>query len=705
KTKTASEIVKKALFINSKDAAMHTKLGDVYCRQDNYDEAENEYNAALSISPDYIRALSGLASAYEATDRVDEALEVMDRLEVVAPDEPSVKRLHAHVLLTANDVEKAGEKIQELYNKDPDDVHTLSLLGQYYICAGDEKKAMGCFKKIRATRPEYTNFYREAGKRHSQKGDYKKAEEFYQKFIDQNPHDTSGFKSLAKNYEAQGMLTQALSSYKAMEGFDSSNVASRKGLERVNNQILEERDKRQAARTVLDAEEFLDSDDDISIGDRVRVAEEVTLTFEDMDNPQPAFETEELAHEPEEVKTYNLDGGFDKLQDDEISTEEIFTEGRLDEEIEADNQEHYSKSLDDLIGDVDLDDEGSGLEEDNTSAEDFFASNPFGTSANKGSSLEENGFEPDFEYEQKKTPKKKSPKDDVISLDDGWDDDDLEPEEEPVHEPAPKLAAVARPKPSVPPVEPVEEPEKEEFLEDEDIDDTIQKEITEEPEVVPEPPEEDDFYGDDIFEEESSDIEEEMMPEDFNETEEDLDEVVMDEPPVDDTVADDLEVPPFDEIIDDLKADSSYVEDNSASDDTVDMELFAKAADAIQTVADAITENKVMKKTNVAADLFEKLRALSTYLPDEKREEFLMSKIRLQLDYIISKLSGNKGLLGTAQILRHQLGREDTASELDSGKTLLLKVLEYSKGLVRELPDASMVSSLNGQIENLISRI
>ena len=112
-----------------------------------------------------------------------------------------------------------------------------------------------------------------------------------------------------------------------------------------------------------------------------------------------------------------------------------------------------------------------------------------------------------------------------------------------------------------------------------------------------------------------------------------------------------------------------------------------------------------MKKTNVNADLFEKLRSLSTYLPEEKREEFLESKIRLQLDYIISKLSGKKGLLGTATILRNQIGTEDEAKELDSGRTLLVKVLEYSKDLVRGLPDATMVASLNGQIEDLLSRI
>ena len=656
KTKTASEIVKKALHLNPKDAAMHTKLGDVYCRQDNYDEAETEYNVALAIKPDYTKAMSGLAGTYETTGRLDEALELAERMEVVAPQDMAVKRQHAHILLSADKIEKAGEKIQELFAADPDDVHTLNLLGQYYICAGDEKKASGCFKKIRALRPDYTSFYREAGKRHSQKGDYKKAEEFYRKFIDQNPEDTEGYKNMAKLYEDQGMLTQALASYKTIENFDSWNVASRNGLERVNNQILEEREKKQERKTEIDADEFFDSDDDISIGERVRVAEEVTLSFEDMDEPEPQ-KMEVTVHESS-LDQYN--SGFEKLQDEEITAEEVFAEGRLDDEIEADNKEHYAKSLDDLIGDTDLDDEGTGLEEDNTSAEDFFSNNPFGNNASKSTGPKENFFEPDFEFEEEK-PEKKLPKDEVISLDDGWEDDEEFEEEEkpePKKPPVKKVPArKAEPKVQAEPL-----PEEEIAFDNEDFDDEhIDKEIMEEPEYVPEPPEED-----------------EIVPE-----------VYTDEEPYEET--EEQEIIP---------------EDDGCSDEpSVDMAILAKAADAIQTVADAITENNVMKKANVTADLFEKLRALSTYLPEEKREEFLESKIRLQLDYIISKLSGNRGLLGTAKILRQQLGSEDEASELDSGRTLLLKVLEYSKGLVRELPDASMVSSLNGQIENLIARI
>lgn len=689
RTKTACDIVKKALNLNPKDPAMHTKLGDVYCHQDNYENAEAEYNTALSIHPEFKNAMSGLATTYELTGRLDEAIEVAERLETISPDDANVKRQHAHILLSADKIEKAGEKIQELYNENPDDVHTLNLLGQYYICAGDEKKAAGCFKKIKTLKPDYTNFYRDAGNRHNQKGDYKKAEEFYQKFIDQNPEDTEGIKAIAKNYEVQGMLVQALASYNQIEAFDSANVGFRAGRDRINSKILEEREKKQEKKTSIDADEFFDSDDDISIGDRVRVAEEVTLSFEDMDNPEPQIEKETIPDDMEN-RIHNYNAGFENLQKEEITDSEIFSEGRLDSEISAYNQDHYSKGLDDLIGDVDLDDEGSGLEEDNTSMENFFANNPFSNGVNKSSAPQEHDFVPEYEFEPEEKPKKKEqPKKDVVALDDGWqDDEEMEKKED--HKPA---KADGEPEvEQIPPQDKIEEPaeepdfendesvfedepaaevqDKEDAVESEDEDEEIPEEITEEPEVVPEVPDEDA-----VFEDES------ILPDDgFEEGDENF---FIPQPEIDEE--DDCSEP---ELMDSENSD-----------------LFEKAADAIQNVTDAIKENEVPKTTSVTADLFEKLRAMSKYLPEEKRKEFLESKIRLQLDYIISKLSGNAGLLATAKELRKQLGQESIKPETETGMVLLEKVLNYSKELIRGLPDKNMVASLTEQIELLMSKL
>ena len=46
-----------------------------------------------------------------------------------------------------------------------------------------------------------------------------------------------------------------------------------------------------------------------------------------------------------------------------------------------------------------------------------------------------------------------------------------------------------------------------------------------------------------------------------------------------------------------------------------------------------------------AAELFVKLKDLSFYLPSKTQQEFFGSKKRLQLDYIVSRLKGNSGLL------------------------------------------------------------
>ena len=62
---------------------MHTKLGDVLRKQSEYDGAESEYNEALRIDPDNTKAMSGLADTFESTERADEAVSEMEKIETL----------------------------------------------------------------------------------------------------------------------------------------------------------------------------------------------------------------------------------------------------------------------------------------------------------------------------------------------------------------------------------------------------------------------------------------------------------------------------------------------------------------------------------------------------------------------------------------------------------------------------------------------
>ncbi|MBQ2480144.1 MAG: tetratricopeptide repeat protein, partial [Treponema sp.] len=64
-TKNAADLVGQAIMLNPQNVKMHAKMGDVYTRQNGYDDAEAEYNTALKWDPDNKRVLSSLADVYD----------------------------------------------------------------------------------------------------------------------------------------------------------------------------------------------------------------------------------------------------------------------------------------------------------------------------------------------------------------------------------------------------------------------------------------------------------------------------------------------------------------------------------------------------------------------------------------------------------------------------------------------------------------
>lgn len=458
RTRNAGDLVKHALNLNPDDAAMHTKLGDVYSKQSKYDSAEDEYHEALRISPEYVKALSGLANAYESVGRSSDAIEVMDRVESIAPDDADMRRQYAHILLSAERAEDARKKIQVEYQKDPNDVHTLNLLGQYYICIGDEKKALGCFKKIKTIDPENTVFYRDGGKRYSQKGNLRKAEEFYLKYIAQNPDDVEGISCIARNYESQGNFVQAMSSWKQIEQVDAENCASREGISRINKRIFESGALQAESRCAAD-DEFLDVDEDISIGGPDVLQEEI-----------PPAGSEQPVEPDMTEPSAGYDSSLEGLQGEGVPVEKVLGEGVLDRESEPGSQEVYSRSLDELAGESFQDEEGSGLAEDDTSAAEFFAQNPFGAGG-KPQMREEADSRHEFSYEE---------------LEDGMEEEALELEADEAEDVPPARKKERPHKRPAEIKEPVMQEDEDILFEDEEIPEAEEVPETEEAEPEPE---------------------------------------------------------------------------------------------------------------------------------------------------------------------------------------------------------------------------
>lgn len=106
----------------------------------------------------------------------------------------------------------------------------------------------------------------------------------------------------------------------------------------------------------------------------------------------------------------------------------------------------------------------------------------------------------------------------------------------------------------------------------------------------------------------------------------------------------------------------------------------------------------------LSADLFIKLKDLSSYLPFDKKQKFLESRENLLLEYLIKKLSGEAGLLETAHDIRERLNISDDESfEIDAERTR--SILRYMKSYIESLPDRNIAKSLEDEVDSAIEKL
>ncbi len=146
----------------------------------------------------------------------------------------------------------------------------------------------------------------------------------------------------------------------------------------------------------------------------------------------------------------------------------------------------------------------------------------------------------------------------------------------------------------------------------------------------------------------------------------------------------------------------------SETDDEVDStaDVGASESEPFFGVNEFETEDKSDDgdELRLSAELFIKLRDLSSYLPVDKKQKFLESRENLQLEYLIKKLSGEAGLLETAHDIRERLNlMDEDGVGLDADRTR--EMLSYMKSYIESLPDKNIAKSLESEVDAAIEKL
>ena len=707
KVSEADEVVTQALKINPDDVKMHTAKGNVFNRQSIFDHAEVEYKKALDVDESYRNALTGLAHSLENQGKVEEAVETIAKAEKLNPNDIKIMKQSAHIHISANKLDSAYEKISKLQEINKNDLQTMNLLGQYYIVSDEPQKAEDCFASIKKINPDYNEVYRDWGERFIQNGDEKRAEPYLQAAIQKNPNDAKAMISLGNLYEKQNLMGKALQFYKKANSADSYNQLSKNAAAR----ILGDEENLPVINTEYSEPRSVDYDSLFSGGKiesdfsdleaQSAEAELPELTEENIESPldivsdsgeislandDSSFDEEILEPEDDFEEQENLPAGEDELDSEQFSIDKLAEPVSDVEDVD---------SLADLIDpDIDIEDvdeeDLNVVEVETPSAQKREISDEsldmLEAQIKKATELAENAW---------KVASQVPGAAQIIG--EMKNDVDFKSEELPETEENVEEAPAAE---EIPVEEENQESSEEELNADEELADSdllSAGELLTEDDISEAETEEDDFLEDipDYLQEdeeetvaESSETEENNNTEDESEKEEfsDAEEVLEDE----------------------IEEKSMEEAENTENTPKVDDLTLRRAIDMLPSIIAAIEDRSVIYRFRSFLSMFETLREMLEYLPEEQKHEFMTSRNRLLLDYVISKLSGKPGLYATTKaLLRSGLiheNPENKASEKE-GIELVKEVLGNLRKLSENLKDETLKVVINAEADSLEGNI
>lgn len=187
--------------------------------------------------------------------------------------------------------------------------------------------------------------------------------------------------------------------------------------------------------------------------------------------------------------------------------------------------------------------------------------------------------------------------------------------------------------------------------------------------------------------------------------EEVVEDVVIEEPVTEDIPVEDEPV-----IEEELAEEDSLIEGIVQTDEAA----AAIVDDMLDKIERILSDDELAAEYAPQIELFKKLKVLSEYLPESEKNTFLSCRMRMLIEYIISKMSGKPGLLSTATALLKSgvLGEEyndrlndEIESDDEVRNELIRVVLMDMKKMSKNLPDQLLADAMAASIDNILERI
>ena len=678
----AIETCKMLIDSNGKSEGNFTKLAKLYEAANDDKNAEAFYKKAIALNENFLPAVLGYSNLLKAQKRYFDAYNILISNKDKYPDNKELLLSTAEVCLMLEDYAKAKEILNYLSAKIKGDKDILKMQGKLYSVLGDTKRAELIFEHLLQVSPSEINMRAELADLYFHNDKYKEAANELIKYLNEKPQEVSARLKLGKAYEQMKKYDLAKHEYNKIIKNDAKNTEALAAIVELNKKEGNTLEAVRLANEIVDIQTDKTEDDDInSLSRSLELYEEAVKSYGDdeilsknLDKLRPSEEEVDISLE-QDLKDA---GGLNFEDDDEITLSESF-----------EDMPDLEMPFDDLMELAD--DENFDRGEDEDSLDNLvYMDTPIDDSPDIGSE-----YDPlDLDQPASNKPRKNDIPEEEFQL-----QDTSKKEEEEVKQPAmpqsspasavPNESAPYQPEPpyqSEPQSRP--QPQQKSSLPEPDYNEEFSSAAK--PEAA-KPEAADSFI--------SEDEEIEMTPESeavskpmaksplYEESPQTSNRSNLDE--IDLTLGDDL---------DNAESVDEIVNDVSEKPNISVLPHGVKQSPQFEEELDIIESEEIVK-------LFVYLRDLLDNLPAVELKDFLISNERIQMEYVINKLSGDVGLKRRMILLNVRGALKKTIDPKTSTDKTLKDVLGYLRIVSSQLPDKGFASACIGKINNLIKQI
>ena len=683
--KEAYEILSQGIQVTPENMPLQQAMGMVQLKRGEYGDAGQRFRTVLESDSNDPMAMMGLADVYVYEGRENEASNLLAKVESTPLRSKGERMQYARSLLNANKFDSAGALIKGLLDEYDYDLATVHLVAEYYACCNDMARLDQSLDRINSLDSSYFLHFLDIALRFRQIGNFERTQVYLVEYLKHLPNDPVALAALASCYEQCNQYGDAMRFYQQALNKDSQNSMLQGALERIS---------RVSELGVQESQ----------LTKPASIPPVVTPSLMERVDDYPTLEQDEVRKDSHVEELY-------------VSSEPepVMAIMKLDSSTKSKGMTHY----DPLVihsnePDNNMDIPPSGL-----------------------SALAHDDGPVDYEpLYAPNTPLSFHDEEDAI-----FDNVDQTPEEHFLQEAPQQLLSDKMyqvPQEQVLPELPVyEKPPAERELVEEDFEIVPEFPKKESEKTKDREPSEDELAMPWDFDGDPSDFEPEPEPEELEAVEDEVlepaplepveDEVSEPAPlePVEDEVSEPVPLEPVEdedfgdseelEVLSDNKESTSisrnkplrFAEEERGADSQVE-ELIPQG---ILLEINRLLENKeLLERHGDVVQLFREMKLLCEHLPQVKREGFYAGMKRMQMDYIISKLSGKPGLLEVAETLRDKglvrvpAEKYDIVERFDE-PAVSARVISLMRPLVQQLPDKDDALSLDSSLRNILERL